>query len=81
VGRALVAATLILVPASLLPTVLGYTGRGYLAGALVASLAFLWVGLRSSRPLTDLSARRVFLTSLLFHPVLLCLMLLNTIKA
>ncbi len=81
VGRALVAATLILVPASLLPTVLGYTGRGYLAGALVASLAFLWVGLRSSRPLTDVSARRVFLTSLLFHPVLLCLMLLNTIKA
>jgi protoheme IX farnesyltransferase len=80
VGRALMAATLVLVPASLLPTVLGYTGRWYLAGALVASLSFLWVGVRSSRPLTDDSARRVFLVSLLFHPVLLCLMLLNTLK-
>ena len=80
VARALVAATLILVPASLLPSVLGYTGRWYLAGALAASLAFLWVALRSSRPLTDASARRVFLASLLFHPLLLCLMLLNTVR-
>lgn len=80
VGRAIVIATFALVPASLLPTLLGYTGRWYLAGALVASLAFLWVGLRSSRPLTDASARRVFLASLLFHPVLLCLMLLDTIR-
>ncbi|MEK6253695.1 MAG: hypothetical protein N2B05_03260, partial [Gemmatimonadales bacterium] len=69
-----------LVPASLLPSALGYTGRWYMVGALIASLAFLWVGLRSSKPLTDASARRVFLSSLLFHPVLLCLMLLNTIK-
>ena len=80
VGRALVAATLVLVPASLLPSALGYTGRWYMVGALIASLSFLWVGLRSSRPLTDASARRVFLSSLLFHPVLLCLMLLNTIR-
>jgi protoheme IX farnesyltransferase len=80
VGRAIVASTLLLVPVSLLPAVLGYTGRWYLVGALVASLSFLWVGLRSARPLTDDSARRVFLASLLFHPVLLCLMLLNTIK-
>ena len=41
---------------------------------------FAWVGVKSVRPLTDSSARRVFLSSLLFHPVLLCLMLLNTIK-
>jgi protoheme IX farnesyltransferase len=80
VARALVSATLILVPASLLPSVLGYTGRWYLAGALAASLSFLWVALRSVRPLTDDSARRVFLASLLFHPLLLCLMLLNTVR-
>jgi len=49
-------------------------------GALVASLAFLWVGIRSVRPLTDDSARRVFLASLLFHPVLLCLMLADTVR-
>ena len=80
VGRAMVTATLALVPASLLPSALGYTGRWYLAGALAASLSFLWVALRSARPLTDDSARRVFLSSLLFHPLLLCLMLLNTVR-
>jgi protoheme IX farnesyltransferase len=80
VGRALVAATLILVPASLAPSALGYTGRWYMVGALIASLSFLWVGLRSAMPLSDASARRVFLSSLLFHPALLCLMLLNTVK-
>jgi len=80
VGLAIVASTLALVPASALPTVLGYTGNWYLAGALVASLAFLWVGLRSARPLTDDSARRVFLSSLLYHPLLLCLMLVNTVR-
>ena len=80
VGRLVVLAIALLVPVSLLPTALGYTGRWYLAGALVASVAFLWVGGRSGRPLTDDSARRVFLASLLFHPVLLCLMLADTVR-
>lgn len=79
VGLSIVASTVALVPASALPALLGYTGPWYLAGAVIASVAFLWVGLRSSRPLTDASARKVFLASLLFHPLLLCLMLLNTV--
>ena len=64
-----------LVPLSLAPSVLGYTGALYLAGALAASLGFLWVGVTATRSLTDASARRVFLASLVFHPLLLCLML------
>ena len=80
VGRLIVLAIAALVPVSFLPTALGFTGWWYLAGALVASLAFLWVGIRSVRPLTDDSARRVFLASLLFHPVLLCLMLADTVR-
>ena len=80
VSRLIVLAIAALVPVSLLPTVLGYTGWWYFGGALVASLAFLGAGISSVRPLTDDSARRVFLASLLYHPVLLCLMLADTIR-
>jgi protoheme IX farnesyltransferase len=78
VGRHMVGATLLLLPVSTLPTVLGYTGAWYLAGALAASSAFTWVAARTARDLTDASARRLFLSSLLYHPVLLGLMVLDT---
>lgn len=80
VARAIVISTLALVPVCLLPTLLGFTGRAYMTGSLAASVAFAWIGVASTRPLTDASARRVFVASLLFHPVLLCLMLANTIR-
>jgi len=80
VGRLIVVSIAALVPVAVLPTLLGFTGWWYFAGALVASLGFLWVGIRSTRPLTDESARRVFFASLLFHPVLLCLMLVDTVR-
>jgi protoheme IX farnesyltransferase len=80
VGRHMVVATGLLVPTSLSPTLLDYTGPWYLGGALAASLAFLWVAVGSARDLTEASARRLFLTSLLYHPVLLGLMMLDTVK-
>ncbi len=80
VGRLIVVAIAALVPVSVLPTLLGFTGWWYFAGALAASLGFLWVGIQSTRPLTDDSARKVFLASLLYHPLLLCLMLVDTVK-
>lgn len=76
----MVMATSALVPVSLVPTVLGYTGPWYFGGALLASLAFLWVSVGAARHLTDASARRVFLSSLLYHPVLLGLMLFDTVR-
>lgn len=80
VGLLIITAIAALVPVSVLPTLLGFTGWWYFAGALAASLGFLWVGIRSTRPLTDESSRRVFFASLLYHPVLLCLMLVDTVK-
>lgn len=80
IGLHMVMATSALVPVSLVPTVLGYTGFWYFAGALVASLAFLWVSVSAARDLTDASARRVFFASLLYHPVLLGLMLFDTVR-
>ncbi|HET9947775.1 MAG TPA: heme o synthase [Longimicrobiales bacterium] len=79
-GRHMVGATALLIPASTLPTLLGYTGYGYLAGALIASAAFLTVAVAGARDLTEHAARRLFLASLLYHPVMLALMLLDTVR-
>jgi heme o synthase len=81
IGRQMIAATALLVPASITPSLLGYTGTWYLGGALAASLAFLGVAAGSARDLSEGSARRLFLTSLLYHLVLLGLMMLDTVKA
>jgi protoheme IX farnesyltransferase len=80
IGRHMVAWLIVLVPLSAVPTLLGYTGIVYLVGAVCASVAFLFVGARSARSLTDASARLVFLSSLLYHPVLLGLMLFDTVR-
>lgn len=76
----MVLATSALVPVSLVPTVLGYTGPWYFGGALVLSLAFLWVAVGAARNLTDKAARSVFFGSLLYHPALLGLMLFDTLR-
>jgi protoheme IX farnesyltransferase len=80
VGRHMVFATALLVPTCVTPTLFGYTGWIYGAGALLASLAFLGVAITTSRDMTDASARRLFLTSLLYHPLLLGLMVLDTLR-
>lgn len=80
IGVHMVVATAMLVPVSAVPTWLGYTGRAYLVGALLASLGFLAVAVGAARHLSDASARRLFFTSLVYHPVLLGLMLFDTIR-
>jgi len=80
IGRHMMAWLLVLVPLSGVPSWLGYTGWVYFAGALAASLVFLAVGADAARHLTDKAARKVFLGSLLYHPVLLGLMLFDTVR-
>jgi protoheme IX farnesyltransferase len=62
------------------PTWLGYTGPWYLGGALLTSIAFLAVAAVAARRLTDAGARRLFFASLIYHPVLLGLMLFDTVR-
>ena len=80
IGAHIVAWLIVLVPLSGVPSYLGYTGWIYLGGALVASLSFLGVGIGAARNLTDQAARKVFFGSLIFHPALLILMLLDTVR-
>ncbi len=80
IGRHMVAWMAAQIVVSGLPTYLGLTGRIYLAGAVTASVVYLLVGMGAARDLTDNAARRVFFSSLLYHPVLLVLMLSDTIR-
>ncbi len=81
IGAHMVMATLALVPVSVAPTFLGITGPWYFGGALVASLGFLAVAVAASREMSEAAARRLFLASLVYHPVLLGFMLFDTVRA
>jgi protoheme IX farnesyltransferase len=67
----------VLVPVSLAPTLVGLTGRVYFAGALVLGVAFLALGIQFARQRTDARARRLFLGSITYLPLLWGLMLGN----
>jgi protoheme IX farnesyltransferase len=67
----------VLVPVSLVPTLIGLAGRVYFAGALGLGLAFLALGLRFARRRTNETARQLFLGSIAYLPLLWGLMLGN----
>jgi heme O synthase-like polyprenyltransferase len=76
----MVASTGLLIPVSWTPALLGYTGTPYLVGATAIGLAFLATAVSASLDMTDQRARRVFFASLLYQPILLCLLLFDTIR-
>ena len=76
-ARQIVAYGLALIPVSLLPTLLGMTGRLYLAGALLLGLWFLYSGVRVAIDRTVLRARNVLLTSVFYLPLIYGLMLID----
>ncbi len=76
----MVAATGLLVPVSWTPAFLDLTGTPYLATATVLGLGFLGAALSAARDMTETRARKVFFASLLYHPLLLSVMLFDTIR-
>ena len=80
IGLQMVVSAALLLPASWLPALLGLAGSWYLAGATVLGLAFLLLAAHAARDLTETAARRVFLGSLVYHPVLLAFMLFDTVR-
>lgn len=69
------AALLLLVSAA--PFGLGLAGRAYLATALAAGGAFLWLSLAAARDLNAATARRVFLASLAYLPFVMTALVAN----
>lgn len=76
-GRQIVAAAALLVPASLLPTPLGMSGQLYAFGALLLGAAFLFVSFQMAVLPGRRQAQRLLLASVVYLPALLLLMLLN----
>ncbi len=72
---------LVLVPAGLLPTVVGVAGTFYFAGSLAAGLFYLAAAVRFRHEVGDASARGLLRASFLYLPAVLCLLLLNPMPA
>jgi protoheme IX farnesyltransferase len=64
---------------SLVPTWLGLTGKVYLFGALVIGTAFLAFGVATAVHKTNLSARRLLVASIVYHPLLLGLIAIDVV--
>ncbi len=66
-----------LVPVSLVPGLTGVSGAWYMAAALPLGLALLWLSWRFASRRDEVSARRLFLGSITYLPVLWVVMILN----
>jgi protoheme IX farnesyltransferase len=77
--RQIVLACLALLTVSLLPTVIGWSGPIYLAGALALGVAFTAVGIAQALAPSARAARRVLLASLIYLPLLLGLLAFDRI--
>src|SRR6266404_5003825 len=69
--------TLMLLPVSLLPTVLGISGKIYFIGAIILGLLFLYSSIRAALSKSKQEARRLLLASVIYLPLLFILMVLN----
>jgi protoheme IX farnesyltransferase len=76
-GQQIIAYALMLVPVSLLPTVLGISGKIYLVAAAVLSLLFLASSIRAAISKSNQHARQLLLASVLYLPLLFAVMVLN----
>jgi protoheme IX farnesyltransferase len=76
-ARQIVLYGLALLPVSLVPGIVGMSGRIYLAGALLLGLWFLYSGIRVALDRTTVRARQVLLTSVLYLPLIYGLMLVD----
>ena len=76
-ARQMVLYSLALIPVSMVPSLLGMSGKIYFFGALAAGLAYLYSGLRVVRDRTMLRARAVLVASVFYLPLIYGLMLLD----
>jgi len=67
----------VLLPVSLAPVLVGMEGRAYFGGALALGILFLALAARFAVRRTNAAARRLFLGSIVYLPLLWALMLLN----
>jgi protoheme IX farnesyltransferase len=69
--------TVMLLPVSLVPTLLGISGSIYFIGAIILGLLFLYSSIACARSKSRQQARRLLLASVVYLPLLFVLMVLN----
>jgi protoheme IX farnesyltransferase len=69
--------TVMLLPVSLIPSVLGISGSVYFIGAVILGLLFLYSSIACARSKSRQQARRLLLASVVYLPLLFVLMVLN----
>lgn len=78
-ARQMVLYSAALLPVSLLPSVLGFSGAAYFWGALTLGLVFLGYSFAFGRNPSAAAARRLLLASVLYLPVVLLLMVADQV--
>jgi protoheme IX farnesyltransferase len=76
-ARRIVACSILLIPISLIPRLLGMTGPIYAAAAVAAGVGLLYIGVRLGRGRTCARARHVLLASVLYLPIVLAVMVID----
>ena len=76
-GQQIVLYTVMLLPVSLLPTLLGTAGKTYFVGAIILGLLFLYFSLRAAFSKSRQAARQLLLASVIYLPLLFILMVLD----
>jgi protoheme IX farnesyltransferase len=76
-GQQIVAFTIMLIPVSLLPALMGISGRVYLVAAIALGLLFLITSVRAALSKSNQHARQLLLASVLYLPLLFGVMVLN----
>ena len=76
-ARRIVVCSILLIPISLIPRLLGMTGSIYAAAAVAAGMGLLYIGVRLGRDRTCARARHVLLASVLYLPMVLAVMVID----
>lgn len=76
-ARRVVAGSLLLIPISLLPTVLGMVGTGYAVAAVAAGIGVLYFAGQLSREKTMIRARTLLLVTVVYLPLLFAAMMID----
>jgi protoheme IX farnesyltransferase len=76
-ARRVMLCSLVLIPISLLPALLGMTGAAYPSAAIAAGLGLLYFGARLRREKTAAHARSLLLATVVYLPMLLGVMVLD----
>jgi protoheme IX farnesyltransferase len=76
-GRQAVVYAAALLPASLIPTLIGLSGAAYLVTAAALGTILLGLSIRFARSRSDHSARALFLASIIYLPLIWLAMIVN----